>query len=227
MKYSLRKSFSYRRRTELHDDDQIYPRLDANDCSNSNSNLVKTTKKNRRFLRRERRFSSSPSPGVPPPASTVSSLSLSKKQSKKCEPAYKNHLEHDDRADDDDDPFSSLNKSNVSRTRPFDRLTNQIRKSFRNTLTRPRARLESTNSNKRLIFNSNDVNPPVNSVMPPISTGLSSQVISSVDTVVNDTDQIKISMKRRRAPLAPTHLHQSYVARRGIVEHERLSIVSL
>jgi hypothetical protein len=200
MKYSLRKSFSYRRRKEIHDDDNVNPRIDQNGCSNSNSNLVKENQ-SKKFLRRRRRYSSSP----PPP----SSPDKIKTKSKKSEHPYNNHIND---ADDDDDPFSSSSSSNAnSRVRPFDKLTYQIRKSFRNTLTRQRPRLESTNSNKRLILNTNDENRPENPVNSPVSTGLTSPMISLTETKLsNEKEKIKSSPKRRKAPLAPIHMNQSY-----------------
>src|SRR5688572_30607098 len=63
MKYSLRKSFSYRRRKESHDDEHVNPRIDQNTVSNSN--LVKASQ-SKSFLRRRRRYSSSPPPSSPP-----------------------------------------------------------------------------------------------------------------------------------------------------------------
>jgi hypothetical protein len=195
MKYSLRKSFGYRRRKEIHDDDHVNPRIEHNVCSNSNSNLVKTNQ-SKKFLRRRRRYSSSP----PPPSSP------DRTKSKKSEHPYNNHIND---ADDDDDPFSPSSNTST-RIRPLDKLTYQIRKSFRNTLTR-RSRLESTNSNKRLIFNTNDKNRPVNPIDPSISTGLTSPIISSTQTKLsNDKEKIKAPQKRRKAPLAPTHMNQSY-----------------
>jgi hypothetical protein len=194
MKYSLRKSFSFRRRKEIHDDDHVNPRIDQNGCSNSNSNLVKTNQ-SKNFLTRRRRYSSS----TPPPASPDQT------KSKTCAHRYNNHI--NDADDDDDDPFSSSANENT-RLRPFDKLTYQIRKSFRNTLTRQRSRLESTNSNKRLIFNTNDENQPVNPIM---STGLTSPISLPTETTSsNEKDKIKAPPKRRKAPLAPTHINQSY-----------------
>jgi hypothetical protein len=192
MKYSLRKSFSYRRRKDVPEDDHVYPRIDANGCSNSNSNLVKPNQ-SKSFLRRRRRCSASP----PPPP-----LSPDKTQSKTCEHRYSNHINYED---DEDDPFTSSTNPNTN-IRPFNKLTNQIRKSFRNTLTRQRPRIESTNSNKHLIFNTNDENRPIN----PISTGLTSQMISTVEITSNDKDKIKVPPKRRKAPLAPTQMNKSY-----------------
>lgn len=196
MKYSLRKSFSFRRRKNLpHDDDDHHnTRIDQNICSNSNSNLVKGNQ-SKTFLRRRRCSSSSP----PPPPSLSSSITTNKTKSKASKQLYNNHIDDDD--DDDDDPFSS---SNNPRMRPLDKLTYQIRKSFRNTLTRQRPRLESNNSNKRLISTANDENRPVNLV----STGLTSPIISLTETVL--PDKSKAVPKRRKAPLAPTHINQSY-----------------
>jgi hypothetical protein len=155
MKYSLRKSFSSRRRKEIPDDDHVYPRIDANACSNSNSNLVKPVK-SKSFLRRQRRSSS------PPPTSQSSDQI----KSKVFEPR------HDGQSDDDDEPFSS---SRNPPTRPLDRLTYQLRKSFRRSLPRQRSRLESINSNKRLISKKNEENQTQIPILPPtISTGLTS-----------------------------------------------------
>jgi hypothetical protein len=181
MKYSLRRSFNSRRRKEIVDDDDNHtcPRIDTNDSSNSNLNLVKPVK-SKSFLQRRRRYSSS-SP-VP--------VSPDKMKSLVFEPRYDTHY--------DDDPFSS---SINPRVHPFDRLTYQIRKSFRNTLTRQRSRLESTNSNKGLIFNKNDEYP----ILYPISTGLTSPL-----TIPIENEKMKSSLKRRKAPLAPTHINQSY-----------------
>ena len=205
MKYSLRKSFSYRRRVEL-DDEHTSPRLDANGCSNSNLNLVKSKKKTKNFLQRRRRFSSSPPPPSPPPIVPEQS----KSKSKLSEPRYSHHINIDDENDDDDDPFTSAKTAN--RVRPIDRLTYQLRKSFRGTLTRQRTRLESNNSNKRLLFNRNESNPPVTpSIVPSMSTGLSSQFIAPVEPVSNEANKIKAPAKRRKAPLAPSHMHPSYV----------------
>ncbi|CAF1069133.1 unnamed protein product [Adineta steineri] len=186
MKYSLRKSFSYRRRKEKHDD----------------LNLVKPVK-SKSFLQRQRRCSSS---SPPPPQSTAlpHSSSSEKVKSKVFEPRYDIYSNNDDGDDDEnDDPFSSSKKTRI---RPLDRLTNQIRKSFRNTLTRPRPRLESTNSNKRLIFNKNDENSIQHAPLyPQLSTGLTSPLIMS-----NENEKIKTSKKQRKAPLAPTtHMNQS------------------
>ncbi|CAF1407697.1 unnamed protein product [Adineta ricciae] len=180
MKYSLRKSFSYRRRKETHDDDHVYPRLDANGYSNSNSNLVKTAK-SRKFLHRQRRSSS------PIPSDQI--------KSKVFEPRY--DIYSNDENENDDDPFASA--TTKTRPRPFDRLTNQIRKSFRNTLSRPRPRLESNNSNKRLIPNKNDAEQHTQ-LYPMLSTGLTSPLIKPEENE---------KPKRRKAPLAPTHMNQS------------------
>jgi hypothetical protein len=196
MKYSLRKSFSFGRRKEIRDDDHVNTRIDQNVCSNSNSNLVKNNQ-SKTFLRRRRRYSSSPPPSPSP----------NKTKSRTSEHPYNNHINDDD---DDDDPFSSSGNTNT-RVRPLDKLTNQIRKSFRNTLTRQRSRLESTNSNKRLILKTNDENRPVSSTDPSISTGLTSPIISVVETSISDEKiKIKTPQKRRKAPLAPTHINQSY-----------------
>jgi hypothetical protein len=183
MKYSLRKSFNARRRKEIPDDDHIYPRIDANDCSYSSTNLVKPVK-SKSFLQRQRRHSSS----SPPPPST--SQSSDKNKSKVFEPRYDVPLN-----DDDDDPFSS---SENTRTRPFDRLTYQIRKSFRNTLTRH----ESINSNLRLISNKNDENLQHIPILPPtICTDLTSPLPISVEN-----DHTKASVKRKKVP---TQMNQS------------------
>jgi hypothetical protein len=180
MKYTLRKSFSFHRRKETQDDDQICPRIDTNGCSTSNSNLVKPVK-SKSFLQRRRRHSSSPSP--PPP---------DKIKAKVFEPRYDTHSNDGD--EDDDQPFSSLINSRV---RPFDRLTHQIRKSFRNTLTRQRSRLESTNSNKRLVPDKNNENQIP---YPIASTGLTSPLTLTIENN---------PVKRRKAPLAPTQMNQS------------------
>jgi hypothetical protein len=198
MKYSLRKSFSYRRKKEVPDEEHVNPRIDANGCSNSNSNLVKSNQ-SKSFLRRRRRYSASPPPPSSPPVKT---------KGKTSEHPYNNHINV---VDDDDDPFSSSPDDNNKRLRPFDKLTYQIRKSFRNTLTRQRPRLESNNSNKRLIFNSNDENRPAIPVEPLISTGLTSPVVYSIETTVSDDkNKTKAPPKRRKAPLAPTHMNHSY-----------------
>jgi hypothetical protein len=166
MKYSLRKSFNARRRKEIPSDDPIYPRIDANGCSNSNSNLVNPVKS-----KSSRRCSSS-----------------DKNKSKVFEPRYDVPSNDDD--DDDDEPFSS---SENTRTRPFDRLTYQIRKSFRNTLTRH----ESPNSNLRLISNKNDENSQKIPILPPtISTGLTSPLPISVEN-----DHTKTLVKRKKTSL--------------------------
>jgi len=178
MKYSLRKSFSYRRRKEIHDDDHVQSRIDTNACSNSNLNLVKPVK-SKNFLQLR----------------SSSSQSTDKIKSKVFEPRYDIHSNDED---DEDDPFSS---SRNSRTRPLDRLTHQIRKSFRNTLTRQRSRLESTNSNKRLLLNKNEEFPILH---PTISTGLTSPL-----PILIENEQIKSSVKRKQAPLAPTQMSQS------------------
>lgn len=187
MKYSLRKSFSYRRRKETHDDDHVYPRLDTNGYSNSNSNLVKPAK-SRKFLQRQRRSSS------PIPSDQI--------KSKVFEPRY--DIYSNDENENDDDPFSSTTTATATKTRPrpLDRLTNQIRKSFRNTLSRPRPRLESNNSNKHLIPNKNDAEQQQQhtQLYPMLSTGLTSPLIKP------EEDE---KPKRRKAPLAPTHMNQS------------------
>ncbi|CAF2124489.1 unnamed protein product [Rotaria magnacalcarata] len=201
MKYSLRKSFSYRRRKEPLDDDHTNPRIDTHGLSNSNSNLVKSNQ-SKSFLRRQRRYSSSP------PARS----SPDRTSSKSSDHGYNNHMNyvHDDDVDcDNDDPFS-LASNTKTRVRPFDRLTNQIRKSFRNTLTRQRPRLESTNSNKRLLLKKHDENLPVDTNLLPISTGLTSPLIRPTQpTSTNENEKIKISPKRRKAPLAPTYMYHS------------------
>ncbi|CAF2333983.1 unnamed protein product [Rotaria sp. Silwood2] len=203
MKYSLRKSFSSRRRKEIPDDDHIYPRIDPNGFSNSNSNLVKSNQ-SKSFLRRRRRCSSSSS-SPPPPAPSSSS---DKTKLKVSDHAYNNHINHID-GDDDDDPFSPPSDTKT-RVRPLDKLTHQIRKSFRNTITRQRPRLESTNSNKHLILKKHDDNLPVDTTMSPISTGLTSPIVLLKETTsTNENDKPKISPKRRKAPLAPTHMSQS------------------
>ncbi|CAF0786124.1 unnamed protein product [Rotaria sordida] len=198
MKYSLRKSFSSRRQKEIVDDDHLYPRIDPNGFSNSNSNLVKS-KQSKSFLRQRRRCSSS----SPPPSSLSDRTKL-----KTSEHANNNHMNHVD-GDDDDDPFS-LSSNTKTRVRPLDKLTYQIRKSFRNTLTRQRPRLESTNSNKHLILKKHDDNLPVETIIPPISTGLTSPIVLPNETTsTKENEKIKISPKRRKAPLAPTHIYQS------------------
>ncbi|CAF3347108.1 unnamed protein product [Rotaria sp. Silwood1] len=205
MKYSLRKSFSSRRQTEIPDDDHIYPRIDPNGFSNSNSNLVKTNQ-SKSFLRRRRRYSSSSSPPPPPPSSSLDNTKL-----KASEHAHNTHISHVDgtAADDDDDPFSPPSNTKT-RVRPLDKLTYQLRKSFRNTLTRQRPRLESTNSNKHLILKKHDDNVPVNTTISAISTGLTSPIVLSKETAsTNENEKLKISPKRRKAPLAPTHIPQS------------------
>jgi len=191
MKYSLRKSLNYRRRKETHDDDHVDPRIDANGCSNSNSNLVKPVK-SKNFLQRQRRYS----PSLPPQSSDQI-------KSKVFEPRYDAHLNDDnDDDDDDDDPFSS---SINTRTRTLDRLTYQIRQSFRNTLTRQRLRLESTNSNKRLILNKNNENQTKIPILhPTISTGLTSPLTISIEN-----EQIKGLVKRKKTPLISTQMDQS------------------
>ncbi|CAF3837347.1 unnamed protein product [Rotaria sp. Silwood1] len=178
MTNTLRKSFRYRLRKKTHSDDHVYPCIDTNDCSNSKLNLVKPVK-SKNFLqrRRQRRHSSS---------------SSEQAKSKVFEPRYDIHY------NSDDDPFSS---SINSYSHPFDRLTSQIRKSFRNTLRRQRSRFGSNNSNKHLILNKNDENPIF---YPKLSTGLTSPLIITID---NDKKQFPI--KQRKAPLAPTHINQS------------------
>ncbi|UJR33936.1 hypothetical protein I4U23_021355 [Adineta vaga] len=200
MKYSLRKSFNSRRRKDIRNDDQINPRSDHPTGSNSNSNLVKSNQ-SKSFLRRRRRYSASP----PRPSSPIIM------KTKTIEHPYNNHINDDD----DDDPFSSSTNSNA-RIHPFNKLTDQIRKSFRNTLTRQRPRLESNNSSKRLIFNTNDENRPVNLLTSSITTGLTSPITlptekttTTTTTTTNPSDNIKPPPKRRKAPLAPTHMNQS------------------
>ncbi|CAF1302579.1 unnamed protein product [Rotaria sordida] len=183
MKNSFRKSFSYRLRKKTHSDDHVYPRIDTNNCSNSKLNLVKPIKsKSFLQLRRRRRSSSSSLPPPPPPSSSSSDQI----KSTVFEPRYDIH----------DDPISS---SINSHSHPFDRLTYQIRKSFRNTLRRQRSRLGSINSNKQLILNKNDENPLI---YPIISTGLTSPLTIKIDDNNNNK-------KQRKAPLAPTHMNQS------------------
>jgi len=197
MKYSLRKSFSYRRRKETHDndDEHVYPRIDANNCSNSKLNLVKQVE-SKHFLQRRRRRSSPP----PPTPLLPPSLSSNKIKTSVFEPRYDIYSNEDDEVDDD--PFPSLTKTPV---RPLDRFTSQIRKSFRNTLTRQRSRLESTNSNKRLLFKKKDENHTKNSFLhPTTSIGLTSPLIKP-----NEYKKIKPSKKQRKAALAPTHMNQS------------------
>ena len=209
MKYSLRKSFSFRRRKNRHHDDDDHPntRIDQNICSNSNSNLVKGNQ-SKKFSRRRRCSSSSPPPPPPSLSSSTTTAAANKTKSKASKQLYNNHIDDDDDADGDDDPFSS---SNNTRMRPLDKLTYQIRKSFRNTLTRQRPRLESNNSNKRLISTTNDENRPVNPIVTPVSTGLTSPIISLTETVLSDEkEKSKAVTKRRKAPLAPTHINQSY-----------------
>lgn len=172
MKYSLRKSFSFRRRRETLDDDQTSPKLESTTNSTSNSNLFPTKKSNKTFLSH--------------------SQSTNKNKSKLFEP--RSDIQSND---DDDEPFIN------SHQRPFDRFTSQIRRSFRNTLHRPRPRLASTNSHKHLIFNTNEDNPtqipPPPTLYPNISTGLSCPM-----TEPTENSELKPSTKRRRAPLPPT-----------------------
>jgi hypothetical protein len=173
MKYSLRKSFNARRRKEIPDDDHIYPRIDGNICSNSNSNLVNPVK-SKSFLQRQQRCSTS-----------------DKNKSKVFEPRYDAHSCGDD---DEDEPFSS---SENTRIRPFDRITYQLRKSFRNTLTRRRSRFESINSDKHLILDKKDETPQTIPILPPtISTGLTSPLTISVEN-----DPGKIPIKRKKPPI--------------------------
>ncbi|CAF2864601.1 unnamed protein product [Rotaria sp. Silwood2] len=190
MQNSLRKSFRYRLRKKPHTDDHVYPRIDANDCSNSKLNLVKPVKSKSFLQRRRRRHRSSSSS----PLSPLSSSEQAK--SKVFEPRYDIHY------NSDDDPFpSSINPH----SRPFDRLTYQIRKSFRNTLRRQRPRFGSTNSNNHLILNKNDENQILNPILyPKLSTGLTSPL-----TITNDNDKKQFQKKQRKAPLAPTHMNQS------------------
>ncbi|CAF1310950.1 unnamed protein product [Rotaria sordida] len=184
MKNSFRKSFSYRLRKKTHSDDHVYPRIDTNNCSNSKLNLVKPIKsKSFLQLRRRRRSSSSSLPPPLPPSSSSDQI-----KSTVFEPRYDIH----------DDPISS---SINSHSHPFDRLTYQIRKSFRNTLRRQRSRLGSINSNKQLILNKNDENPLI---YPIISTGLTSPLTIKIDDNNNNNNK-----KQRKAPLAPTHMNQS------------------
>ncbi|CAF4654137.1 unnamed protein product, partial [Rotaria magnacalcarata] len=80
------------------------------------SNLVKSNQ-SKSFLRRQRRYSSSP------PARS----SPDRTSSKSSDHGYNNHMNyvHDDDVDyDNDDPFS-LASNTKTRVRPFDRLTNQ------------------------------------------------------------------------------------------------------
>ena len=145
MKYSLRKSFNHhrRRRKENSDDDDknsIYPKIDTNSCSN----LVKPIK-SKKFLRHQ---SSSSSP----------IRSNDKNKSKVFEPRY------DVQSDSDDEPFST--SINLPK-RSFERLTHQIRKSFRNTLTRKNSNLNKTNNNQTQF----------SILYPYISTGLTSPLV--------------------------------------------------
>ena len=203
MKYSLRKSFHFRRRKDLHDDDDhINTRIDQNTCSNSNSNLVKANQ-SKTFLQRRRRFSSSPPPQ--PSSSTITTRTANKTKSKTSKHLYNNHINDVDDDDDDDDINDPFSSSGNTRMRPLDKLTYQIRKSFRNTLTRQRPRLESNNSNKRLIFTTNDENRPVNN-----PTDLTSPIITLAETTLPDAKEKPQAVpKRRKAPLAPTHINQS------------------
>lgn len=99
MKYSLRKSFSFRRGKKARDVD----------LRNSNSNLVKS---------KTRRSSSS------------SSSLIDRNKVKVFEPRYDIHSTDEDEDNDDDQQLvSSLNK-----TRPLNRFTEHIRRSFRNPL---------------------------------------------------------------------------------------------
>ena len=209
MKYSLRKSFNSRRQNETTDDEHVYPRLDPNGFSTSNSNLVKKDKKkNKSFLRRNRRYSSSPPPPSPPLSSVTKTVNIEKSKSKTLESGYSSHINDDN--EDDDDPFTTATTNNNNRTRPFDRLTYQIRKSFRNTLTRQRSRLESSNSNKRLLFKTNESQRPSELLISPISTGITSQIVASSTLPSIETPQISVTTKkRRRAPLAPSQIQQS------------------
>ncbi|CAF0799925.1 unnamed protein product [Adineta steineri] len=211
MKYSLRKSFSCRRRKENHDDDHVNPRTtEPNGGSNSNSNLVKSNQ-SKSFLRRRRRYSSSP-----PPAS-----SPTRTKSKTSELPYNNHINDDEDDDADNDPFALSPNINTP-ARPLNKLADQIRKSFRGTLTR-RSRLESTNSNKRLILNTNDENRPMPVILSPITTGLTSPMILPAEPIFTDEkDKLKTPKKRRKAPLAPTHMNHSIS-----VPNENLSTLSV
>lgn len=155
------------------------------------------TNQSKNFLRRHRRrYSSSPPPSTSP----------DRIKSKLSQLPYNNHVNIEE--DDDDDPFSPSTNANT-RVRPLDKLTNQIRKSFRNTLTR-RSRLESTNSNKRLITNKNDENHSVNHVHTTLPISLTSPIISinNLDSS-NENEKSKVISKRRKAPLAPNHMNQS------------------
>lgn len=196
MKYSLRKSLSSRRPKDTADDDPTHARLDHR--TGSNSNLVKSNP-SKSFLRRRRRYSVSPprSPSPTKPPGVIASKH-----------PYNNHVNDVDDDDDPNDPFSPSSNA-VTRVRPFDKLTDQIRKSFRSTLTRQRSRLESNNSNKRLILNATDENRPVENLIAPLTTGLTSPIILPSDPTCAP-DKIKLPPKRRKAPLAPTHINHSY-----------------
>ena len=107
MKYSFRKSFSSRRRRK--DLPDVDLRNDNPICSNSNSNLVNPVKrKTRRSL-----------------------PSFDGHKSEVFEPRYDVHSSGDEDDDENNQPFSS--SSSNFRLRPFDRLTHQIRQSFRRT----------------------------------------------------------------------------------------------
>ncbi|CAF3789348.1 unnamed protein product [Rotaria magnacalcarata] len=83
MKYSLRKSFSYRRRKEPLDDDHTNPRIDTHGLSNSNSNLVKSNQ-SKSFLRRQRRYSSSPPARSSPDRTNCPTLCMSEHPDLDC-----------------------------------------------------------------------------------------------------------------------------------------------
>ena len=197
---TLRNSFRLRRRKHIRDDEQSRPRIDSNGYSNSNSNLVKP-KQSKSFLRRRRRRYSSSSP--------PSLLSHDVTQLKTDDYSHCNRINHIDDDDDDDDPFSTLSNAETP-IHPLGKLTYRIRKSFRNSLTRQRSRLESTNSKKHLIVKKHDENIAVETVTSPISTGLTSPIAYSIETAPStENNKIKISSKRRKAPLAPSLLSQS------------------
>ena len=91
------------------------------DLRNSDSNLVKPVKSQKR-------------------RSSSSSSSLDRNKSKVFEPRYDIHSSDDEDNDDNQQLVSSSTK-----VRPFNRLTDQIRRSFRNTLHR-RSTPDQTNS---------------------------------------------------------------------------------
>ena len=190
MKSSLRKSFrSSLRRMKTTTDHETMP-LHTNDHLNSNSNLMKPVEP-RSFLRgRRRRGRRHSSPSSP----THEAASTNRMKSKVFEPRYENHLS-------EENPFSSANQS---RLRPLDRLTDQLRRSFRNTLRRPRSRLESVKVNQSLVSQKQDDFLTSNFIYPPISIGLTSPMTKSIDTSPVET----LPLKRRRAPFAVKQIDQ-------------------